>query len=269
MSCDASSSPELDLQGRVLAELSAAAAERGVSLLVIGAAARDILMTCLGLELGRATRDLDVAVAVTSMAQFEDLLGAFPRAAGRGSHSIVVHGLEVDVVPFGGVESMTRRIAFPDGFELDVLGVAEALGAAIRVTLPHGVTVRVPTFAAQAVLKLFAWRDRRYATSKDAIDLRAILGAGWRGGQLDRLYADEWETVERWGGDVVAASAAVLGREGAALLGPAGRAEVLEILRDPQLLEGLAGTAGSMAAEFLLQLDAFHEAFGERAASAG
>ena len=133
MNCDASSFPELDLQGRVLAELTAAAAERGVSLLVIGAAAaRDILMTCIGLELGRATRDLDVAVAVTSMAEFEGLLSAFSRAVGRGSHSIMVQGLEVDVVPFGGVESMTRRIAFPDGFELDVLGVAEALGAAVR-----------------------------------------------------------------------------------------------------------------------------------------
>lgn len=261
MNCDASSFPELDLQGRVLAELTAAAAERGVSLLVIGAAARDILMTCIGLELGRATRDLDVAVAVTSMAEFEGLLSAFPRAVGRGSHSIMVQGLEVDVVPFGGVESMTRRIAFPDGFELDVLGVAEALGAAVRVTLPHGVTVRVPTFAAQAVLKLFAWRDRRYATSKDAIDLRAILGTGWRGLQLDRLYAEEWETVEKWGGDVVAASAAVLGREGATLLEPAGRAEVLGILRDAHLMEALAGTAGSMAAEFLLQLDAYRDGF--------
>lgn len=269
MNYDASSIPELDLHGRVLAELTAAAAERGVSLLVIGAAARDILMTCIGHELGRATRDLDVAVAVTSMAEFEGLLNAFPRAVGRGAHSIMVQGLEVDVVPFGGVESMSRRIAFPDGFELDVLGVAEALGAAVRVILPHGVTVRVPTFAAQAVLKLFAWRDRRYATSKDAIDLRAILGTGWRGGQLDRLYADEWETVERLGGDVVAASAAVLGREGATLLGPAGRAEVLGILRDPHLMEGLAGTAGSMAAEFMLQLDAYREAFGEIAASGG
>ena len=83
MNCDASSFPELDLQGSVLAELTAAAAERGVSLLVIGAAARDILMTCIGLELGRATRDLDVAVAVTSMAEFEGLLSAFPRAVGR------------------------------------------------------------------------------------------------------------------------------------------------------------------------------------------
>lgn len=263
MSCDVSSSPDLDLQGCVLAQISAAAAERGVSLLVIGAAARDIMMTCLGLELGRATRDLDVAVAVTSMAQFEDLLSVFPRAVGRGSHSIVVEGIEVDVVPFGGVESMARRIAFPDGFELDVLGVAEALGAAVRVTLPHGVTVRVPTFAAQAVLKLFAWRDRRHVTRKDAIDLRAILGAGWRASQLDRLYTDEWETVERWGGDVVAASAAVLGREGAALLGPAGRAEVLGILRDPHLVESLAGTGGSMAGEFLLQLEAYREGFGE------
>lgn len=101
MNCDASSFPELDLQGRVLAELTAAAAERGVSLLVIGAAARDILMTCIGLELGRATRDLDVAVAVTSMAEFEGLLSAFPRAVGRGSHSIMVQDSRLTWFPLG------------------------------------------------------------------------------------------------------------------------------------------------------------------------
>lgn len=102
---DASTDPELAAEAAVLAEIVRAADAIGVEVLVIGAVARDILIRhVLGARPERATRDVDVAVAVANWPAYDRLTSSLRRSGGV-SHRFVVHGVDVDIIPFGGVES--------------------------------------------------------------------------------------------------------------------------------------------------------------------
>jgi predicted nucleotidyltransferase len=67
ISFDASTDPDLTALGLVLAELRIHADRCGADLLLIGAAARDVLIRHVtGSPPQRATTDIDIAVAVAS-----------------------------------------------------------------------------------------------------------------------------------------------------------------------------------------------------------
>jgi hypothetical protein len=106
-----------------------------------------------------------------------------PRGA---THAFTVQVLgatvDVDVVPYGGVEGPDRSVVFPDHHKLNVLGTREAFDAAQTVRLPGGLDVRVPTVPGLAVLKILAWADRRLQSSRDAVDLDEIIGWYGEGG---------------------------------------------------------------------------------------
>lgn len=128
---------------------------------------------------------MDVAVAVADLASYESLASSLQRSVGRG-HLFLVHGVDVDIIPFGGIESPGRSITWPDEMAMDVHGFAEAHRQAVVVKVPGGLEVRVASLAAQSALKILAWRDRRHEGDKDAIDLRTILAAGSEG-QTSRI----------------------------------------------------------------------------------
>lgn len=160
----------------VLAELASALGDLDIPFLVIGAAARDLAIHARqGATAVRATLDLDIAVAVDSSAEFEAIGARLPRSP-HVPHRFDVLGTEVDVVPFGPVES-GRSICFANDHRLDVTGLAEAAATSLPVLLPGGALVRVASPAAQTALKVLAWRDRGHGHSKDALDLFTILAA--------------------------------------------------------------------------------------------
>src|SRR5664279_1714852 len=154
-----STDPDLNLVAHVLAVLDASAKAVGAEYIVVGATARNILAAALLDRLpGRATRDVDIAVAVPDWPTFERLTrGLAPRGA---THAFTVQVLgaavDVDVVPYGGVEGPDRSVIFPDDHKLNVLGLREAFDAAQTVRLPGGLQVRVPTVPGLAVLKILA-----------------------------------------------------------------------------------------------------------------
>lgn len=174
----------IDLSGRtdvpvdeeVLAELARTCGALGIEFFVIGAAARDLAIHALQQRAPlRATRDIDIAVAVRADAQFVELSERL--MARRGSrHAFDVLEGEVDVVPFGGVET-DRTVRFADDHLLDVNGFQEAHATSMMVRMPQGTEVHVATAAAQTALKILAWRDRHHGNAKDGLDLAVILEA--------------------------------------------------------------------------------------------
>ena len=54
-------------------------------------------------------------------------------------------------------------------------GFAEALESAQPVELAEGLIVKVASLPGLAILKLFAWGDRRQRDAKDAVDLYTLL----------------------------------------------------------------------------------------------
>src|SRR5688572_9865164 len=130
----------------VMLDVDTLAKEMNLSYFVCGAMARDILLHHVhGIETGRATADVDFAVAVENWEQFDNIkarlteTGRFEpakRIAQRlhyrsGGNS---KGYPLDIVPFGGIENPAHSIAWPpDGNEvMSVVGYAEALANTVE-----------------------------------------------------------------------------------------------------------------------------------------
>jgi predicted nucleotidyltransferase len=223
----------------VIADLNSAAAS--VQLLVTGAFARDLHLFYLhGIPLHRVTMDIDVGVAVENWSQFSDLRRRL-LDSGRFSASGVEHrilhasGRPVDVVPFGGVEDASRRLAWPPrgDVQMDVFGFREALESSIEVTLPGGVQTRVVSLPALATLKLVAWADRHFTTPrKDAEDLWLIVANYMDCGGRERLFDDFPSWTQDPDFDLDESGARMLGHDVAGFIGAKGRERIASILSE-------------------------------------
>lgn len=226
---DVSTRAEFGLTARVLAALVPRAESCGAELLLVGAAARDVVVTArAGSRPARATYDVDVAVAVAGWDGFRCVTEGLERVR-TSEHKFLVDGVEVDVVPFGGVAA-DGLLRWPDDHVMNVLGFAEALVTAVHVTFPGGGDAAVADLPAQVVLKLMAWRDRGHVNARDAVDLLALLYDNYAG-SLDRHEFDP-----------ALAAAGAVGCEVAAMLGP----RTLEVIRE--LLDRECSDAGTLPA---------------------
>ncbi|MEI8326174.1 MAG: nucleotidyl transferase AbiEii/AbiGii toxin family protein [Betaproteobacteria bacterium] len=229
---DFSQRPELALHARVVADVEAAAAPMGITPLIAGAFARDLqLHHGYGIRMQRQTEDIDFALAVPDWESFAALRagliagGAFegtPTAAHRLRHR---SGWPVDLVPFQGVESPERKIAWPPRGEIvmDVFGFREALAAAHPVALPGNVQTCVVSLPALALLKIVCWQDRHYASPrKDAHDLQMILRHYLAAGNEPRLWNEFSAWTQDDDFDYELAGPRMLGQDIRHLLDPAG-----------------------------------------------
>lgn len=217
LSC--STDPRVAAPATVLAEVDAVVRRHGVRLMVVGATARDLLAVAhVGTPPDRATKDVDIAVAVPSWDAFAAIAAEF-EPVGRSRHKVRVLGVEVDIVPFGALETPDRLIDWGDGTVMNVVGLREAYDAAEAARLPGGLETLVPTIPGLAVLKLVAWTDRRLETRRDAVDLAEIIGWYASGRLLDELYDTAVALLERYDFDPDLAGAHRLGRHMGEMLG--------------------------------------------------
>ena len=191
-------------------------------LLLVGAAARDLLLVHVhGVEVQRATEDTDLALAVRSWEAFlrlrEALIASGGFTADDPPHRLWFGDQRLDIIPFGGVERPDRSIAWPtEGAEvMSAAGLTEALATAVAVRLPGGVSIDVAPLPALALLKIWAWTERRYtAPGKDASDIWMFLRHYAGAGNEDRLYGEEGEAaLAAFGFDLDTAGAWLLGRD--------------------------------------------------------
>lgn len=165
-------------------------------LMLVSARCRDLLnYRCGFADPGRTTRDTDIAVAVASWDEFERIGASFPSQSDAWQR-VAVGGVPVDIVPFGNLEDPPGHIGGIDGGEprgMDVSGYGRVFSTADEVVIDGIGTLKIPTVAGFALLKLFAWLDRGpRRIHKDASDLSLVLF--W-------YYADTLETLVRRGAD--------------------------------------------------------------------
>jgi predicted nucleotidyltransferase len=237
---DFSQRPELALHARVVADVEAAARPLGIAPLIAGAFARDLhLHYGSGIHIQRKTEDIDFALAVPDWAAFNALRerliagGMFSGSVNTAHRLRHQNGWPVDLVPFGGVESSTRKIAWPPqgNFVMDVFGFSEALGSAQPVLLPGNVQTRVVSLAALALLKIVCWQDRHYASPrKDANDLQMILHYYLEAGNEARLWDEFVDWTQDDSFDYELAGPRMLGQDIGHLLDPPGRDQVASVL---------------------------------------
>lgn len=188
----------------VIGEIQEAANRLGVPVFVVGAVARIILLENVhGLQAGRTTTDVDFAFALDSWEQFQNLKAFLLEnpsfnASKHVAHRLyfhapdVEHSYKVDLIPFGGVETSPNIITWPPDMAImmNVAGFGDAFAAAVSVEVIPGLEISVASLPGIAILKIFAWADRRQENSKDALDLLALLRSYHEAGNKDRIYED-------------------------------------------------------------------------------
>lgn len=271
---------------RVIAAVQAGAQAQGLDPLLVGAAARDLLLVnVFGQRVRRATKDVDFAVALASWEAFEQLKGRLVSDHGFADEPRQVQrlvftaegdgaGTTIDLVPFGALQVNRHTLVWPPEMDvyMTVAGFTEALESAQLVELTDGLVVKVASLPGLAILKMFAWGDRRQRDAKDAVDLYQLLRSYGEAGTSDRM-SDPDQALDRWLAldcDEEKTGAWLLGKD-CGLLAKAETAEALQQLwgderRLEQLLNGMVsnelGIKGArQRAEALLTL--FLEGFGE------
>jgi predicted nucleotidyltransferase len=222
--CDVSSNSIDPQDVEVLRFLDEVCARCSVEWFLVGAIARDVqLLHKAQVSPGRVTNDIDIAVLVDSWHEFQVLLEAiletnlFERTS--SSHKVCgskfgrFAGKEVDIVPFGGIESVGSMLYWPpDGMtEMSVAGFSEALAATEPVRFGE-FTIRVASVPALAALKLTAWLSRRAETTKDAVDFERIVRTYEHVVGMGRIYSEEEaDVLEAAGFHMETVSAQLLG----------------------------------------------------------
>jgi len=188
----------------VIGEIRQAATRLGIPAFLVGAVARIILLESIhGLNAGRATTDVDFAFALDDWAQFHALKTLLLENPSFDASKDVAHRLyfrapgsahsyKVDLIPFGKVETSPNTIAWPPDMAImmNVAGFSDAFAAAVSVEAGPGLEIAVASLAGIAILKLFAWADRRHDNPKDAIDLVTLLRSYHEAGNETRIYED-------------------------------------------------------------------------------
>jgi predicted nucleotidyltransferase len=242
-------SPDRPVDPSTLAVLRAFAGithELGLPYFVAGAMARDIVLTnVFGIDTGRATHDVDFAVAVEDWDQFqlvkERLIasGQF-NPAGKAVHRLNYiakvgdTGYPVDILPFRGVEKELNIIAWPPDMQviMNVVGYEDALAAAVAVTVESDLTVPIASPSGLALLKLFAWGDRHAETAKDAQDLVTLLREYHMAGNQNRFYDEESAMFEAVDFDLNLASPRLLGMDVRRMVSPLVLEQAVALLKD-------------------------------------
>jgi predicted nucleotidyltransferase len=82
----------------------------------------------------------------------------------------------LDLIPFGGVETAERTIAWPPEQEvvMRVTGFSDGLESAVPLRLDQNLVIPVVSLPVLLVLKLFAWKDRKHEM-RDAPDTCTVL----------------------------------------------------------------------------------------------
>ena len=206
----------------LIRDLQMAAPDADVML--VGAMARDVLlMHAYGIELPRATTDIDIALAARDWAAFHALRDALIASEKFIARTTTLHKLvyvdlniAIDLIPFKGVEDEKGNITWPpDNAEvMSLIGYREARASAITVGLPYDQQMAVVSLPMLAVLKVFAWIERHLTEPrKDARDLDAILSNYLTAGNDDRLYSEAAHLLDSPTYDYDLAGAWMCGRD--------------------------------------------------------
>jgi predicted nucleotidyltransferase len=235
----------------VVRELNQIAGRIGIPFFLAGAAARDIVLVNLWDQpRGRATLDVDFALALNDWAEFDRLrheLVATGRFAPvhRREHRLLYTDpqqrfqVPVDLIPFRGVASPRKTIAWPPhgDFVMNVAGFEETLAAALRIELEPGLVISVASLPGMALLKLLAWADRHFENNKDAADLYKIIATFDVAGNVDLIFDRELELLEAVEYDLTRAGAQLLGRAAARISDPATTEQIVLLLKSAEKVD--------------------------------
>jgi predicted nucleotidyltransferase len=193
--------------------------------MLVGATARDLLLYhVFGQAVTRATYDLDFAILVDSWEQFaivKQLFLDIPGFTDKGRNGQRLYyqpggaSFEtfIDIIPFGKLETAERTIVWPPDADvvMNVAAFSDVFENSLRAQLRPGLIIPVASLPGLIVLKLFAWLDRHEV--RDVQDIRRLMETYTDAGNVNRLYEEEADELERVGFDTTLAGVYLLGKD--------------------------------------------------------
>lgn len=215
----------LRLPDSVVSELLARSHDlRAENVMIVGAHCRDILRSASGQESGiRTTEDIDFGLALADWSAYDGVTKKL-EPVGDTRIRYKVADVPTDLIPFGHLEHPAGTVNPPTrGEPMGVLGFTEVFRASDALPLPSAGTIRIPTIAGYAALKLAAWLDRSaYHKYKDASDIASVLHWYTELPEVNTFLYDTDDGVDilvQEGADYPVAAARVLGQHIAGILG--------------------------------------------------
>ncbi|WP_314817770.1 nucleotidyl transferase AbiEii/AbiGii toxin family protein [Capnocytophaga gingivalis] len=218
------SNPELK---EILQALNSFFQSKKIDFYIVGATARDILLTNLyGLIPERKTMDIDIAIAISDWKEFEIIERELPQREyfeknnQQKQRFMYKEFYAIDVIPFGGIAQKDGNIYWPpDGvIAMSVLGFPEIAAATISVNIDDEFAIKVSSLSGFFLLKMMAWKDRYLSSSKDAYDIALIL-LHYLGINEQRAVQEHYDLYEVEPFDQVEASGRLIARDVKALIG--------------------------------------------------
>ena len=193
--------------------------------MLVGATARDLLLYhVFGHAVTRATYDLDFAVLVDSWEQFavvKQLFLTIPGFTDKGRSAQRLYyqptgasfETSIDIIPFGKLETADRTIAWPPDADvvMNVAAFSDAFKSSVNVQVRSDLFIPVASLPGLTVLKLFAWLDRH--EERDVQDISRLMETYTDAGNVDRLYNEEGDELERVNFDTILAGSYLLGKD--------------------------------------------------------
>ena len=166
----------------VIKSLEVAFNHFGINFYLIGARARDLWLQKHNIKPPTATRDVDFAVLISDIKEFDDLSKYLIDKKGFKSFSEAPHrfifiknDFIIDLLPFN--ETGAYYTNFKDKFDtkITVLGFKEVYDKGTNLEKITGTLVKTATLPGICILKLIAWSEKPEQRQKDIKDFQAIL----------------------------------------------------------------------------------------------
>lgn len=207
----------------LLSDIHLVASEQDIRLLLVGATARDLILSHYGEQSDRATNDVDFGIQVETWKQVESLkaglqhTGRFSTDQSQPQRLKYLESFIVDLVPFGRIESADGTIAWPpdQAFGMNVLGFDDAYDGSVILEVTPEIDLPICTLAGLALMKFLAWGDRPNERNRDALDLAFITRKYLDIGNQNRISDKSGDCLDLLDDnfDYDVASARILGRD--------------------------------------------------------
>jgi predicted nucleotidyltransferase len=195
---------------------------------LIGVSAIALQLLQKGIKPNRGTKDIDFAIMISTMGQYEKLGKAlvnkgFNKVKAPWTFYSQKYNVAIDVLPFGEIEEQDT-VQFNERYsDLHVLGFKEVLEESEQVEIEEKI-VNIPPLAGMIILKLVAWSDRPEERENDLSDILRII-VHYFDHSFDEIVEYHNDIFDAEVFDQILISAEVLGRKARKILA---KSEVLE-----------------------------------------
>ncbi|WMN12693.1 hypothetical protein QYS49_34320 [Marivirga salinae] len=211
--------------------------EFSVPYYMIGASAIALELLKDGIKPSRGTKDIDFAMMLSSMKEFEEISKAleqrgFRKAKAPWTYLYEKDDVVIDLLPFGEIQENDTEDFNKRNSDLHIIGFQEVLENPSRIPIEEK-WVNIPPLPGMILLKLIAWSDRPEARENDLADILRII-EHYYDIEFDKIVAEHYDTLDTDDLDERTVASEVLGREARVYLNKSDRLKetIYTILKD-------------------------------------